>query len=127
MSTDTDTAAPAETAVAAVIRFFDYVDAADYAGAVGLFAPDSVYLRPGYDPILGTEGLARFFAQDRPIASGTHLLSTVLTVDGTVAVHGEFHGLLRDGSPVDLRFADFFQHGPTGFVRRDTFFFSPLV
>lgn len=41
---------------------------------------------------------------------------------------GEFGGLLRDGSTVHLRFADFFRVGTDGlFTRRDTFFFAPMV
>lgn len=112
---------------ARVTAFFGHVDSGDHAAAVALFAPDCRYERPGYPPIVGTDGLAHFFRADRPIAAGRHGLTAVVADGDTVAVHGEFHGVLRDGRPVDLRFADFFVDGPAGFVRRDTYFYSPLV
>jgi hypothetical protein len=45
-----------------------------------------------------------------------------------VAIQGSFHGVLRDGKIVDVRFADFFTIGSDGTIsRRDTFFFAPLI
>ena len=115
-------------AIAAVRRFYDCVDGADVAGAAALFAEDAGYHRPGYEPYLGPAGITRFYAEDRVIRSGRHVLTTVLAVGGDVAVRGEFHGVRHDGSPVDLRFADFFALGPDQlFTRRDTFFFAPLA
>lgn len=112
---------------ARVAEFFDHVDSGDHTAAVAMFAPDCRYERPGYSPIVGTDGLAYFFREDRPIASGKHGLTAVVADGDMAAVHGEFHGVLRDGRPIDLRFADFFVDGPAGFVRRDTYFHSPPV
>ncbi|MGW3960845.1 nuclear transport factor 2 family protein [Amycolatopsis sp. NPDC005003] len=118
-----------QAAVLAMTRhFYDCVDAADAAGAAALFAANATYHRPGYDPYAGPEGILRFYTRDRAIRSGRHVLTTVLAVGGDVAVRGEFHGVGRDGRPVDLRFADFFEVGPDHlFTRRDTFFFAPLT
>jgi len=122
-------AGTAETAATAnARRFYDCVDAGDVPGLAALFAPESSYHRPGYEPFPGPEGVARFYTEHRVIRSGRHSLTTVLATGRDVAVRGEFHGELHDGSPVDLRFADFFQAGPDGrFTRRETFFFAPLV
>ncbi|ADJ46520.1 hypothetical protein AMES_4695 [Amycolatopsis mediterranei S699] len=115
-------------AIAMARHFYDCVDSTDVAGAAGLFAADARYHRPGYEPFAGPEGITRFYTHDRVIRSGRHVLTTVVAVGDDVAVRGEFHGVGHDGSPVDLRFADFFEVGPDNlFTRRETFFFAPLT
>jgi ketosteroid isomerase-like protein len=116
------------TAVASAYRFYRCVDDGDVPGLAALFTVDATYHRPGYEPILGREGISRFYSRDRVIRAGRHTLTTAVATGEEVAVRGEFHGVLHDGSPVDLRFADFFELDPEGrFTRRDTFFFAPLV
>jgi len=93
-----------------------------------LFAEDAVYHRPGYEPLVGRERLERFYDEERVIREGRHALSTAVVDGARAAVHGEFHGVLKDGRTVSLRFADFFVFDDNGFVqRRDTFFFAPMV
>jgi steroid delta-isomerase len=111
-----------------VRSYYQLVDDGDVDGLVALFEPDSTYHRPGYPPLRGHAELTRFYRGERVIDTGEHRLSTVVTDGDTTAVHGEFHGVLRDGRRVALRFADFFTFGTEGrFARRDTFFFAPLV
>ena len=111
-----------------VRSYYQLVDRGDVDGLVALFEPDSTYHRPGYPPLCGRDELERFYRGERVIDTGEHRLSTVVTDGDTTAVHGEFHGVLRDGRTVALRFADFFTFGAEGrFARRDTFFFAPLV
>jgi ketosteroid isomerase-like protein len=111
-----------------VRRFYALVDAGDFTGATAMFDDALEYHRPAYEPICGRAGLARFFAEDRPIREGRHTLTAVVADGRRVAVHGAFDGVLRDGRPVSLRFADFFVLAPDGrFTRRDTYFFAPLV
>lgn len=111
-----------------VRHYFDLIDDGDLLGSVALFAPGAVYHRPGHAPFHGTDAIAHFYVDLRPIRSGRHTLTAVLTEGAGVGVHGEFHGEAHDGSPVDLRFADFFEFAPDGAItRRDTYFFAPLV
>ncbi|MGV9270180.1 nuclear transport factor 2 family protein [Kitasatospora sp. NPDC003701] len=118
------TGAPGTT----VRHYYELVDASDIEGLLDLFAPDAVYHRPGYPPLIGRAELECFYGADRVIAEGTHSLRTVVVSDDQVAVQGEFSGTLKDGSRVTLRFADFFALREDGrFARRDTFFFSPMV
>lgn len=118
----------ASAAVARVRRYYELVDSGDTDGLVALFAPDAVYHRPGYEPIIGHLGLTRFYTGERVIREGRHDLSTIVAHDREVAVHGEFNGVLHDGREVSLRFCDFFVLGPDeSFTRRDTFFFAPMV
>jgi ketosteroid isomerase-like protein len=124
----TDAIARATDLAATALRYYELVDRDDVPGLVDLFAPDATYHRPGYEPMVGHDGLNAFYRGQRVIKSGKHTVHTTVTEGGNVAVSGEFHGVLRDGNPVDLRFADFFSVGPDGrFTRRDTFFFAPLA
>ncbi len=111
-----------------VRRYYELVDRADLDELVQLFASDTVYHRPGYPVLHGRDEVERFYRADRVIREGAHHLSTVVATGSEVAVHGEFRGVLRDGSDVVVRFADFFTLTDDGrFARRDTFFFAPLV
>jgi ketosteroid isomerase-like protein len=125
--TVTETAATARGA-AQVLRFYDCVDSGDATAMAALFAPTAVYQRPGYPDRIGPEGLHRFYTQERTIRDGAHTLHHVIEQDQDIAVFGEFHGTLHSGSPIDLRFADYFGIGADGlFTRRETYFFAQLA
>ncbi|SER23777.1 nuclear transport factor 2 family protein [Actinokineospora terrae] len=107
---------------------YDRVDADDVEGLLALFTEDCVYTRPGYQPWVGHAGLATFYREVRSIRSGAHTLTAVLATGRDVAVHGEFHGLLRTGDEVHLRFAEFLELAADGRVaRRITYYFAPLA
>ncbi|MCP2170063.1 nuclear transport factor 2 family protein [Goodfellowiella coeruleoviolacea] len=111
-----------------VHRYYRLVDEGNHSGLLGLFAEDAVYERPGYQPLVGRAALRDFYSGERVIADGRHTVRTLVAEGDRIAVHGDFVGVLKDGTDVSLRFADFFVLGADGrFVRRDTFFFSPLV
>ena len=115
-------------ATATVHRYYQLVAAGDVPALVALFSPDAVYERPGYAPLRGRDELTAFYRDARVIVDGRHRLRTTVTDGTAVAVHGDFEGLLKDGSRVRLRFADFFELDAEGlFRRRDTFFFEPAV
>lgn len=110
------------------VRHFDLIDAGDMQAMVQLFEPEAVYLRPGYEPLLGRGEILHFYTHVRAIREGWHSIDTAIAWDGQVAVRGGFSGALHDGRPIDLRFSDFFTVGPNGrFSRRETFFFAPLA
>lgn len=115
-------------AASRVQKYYQLVDEGEIEALVDLFAPDAVYKRPGYDPLVGRNALTRFYSETRVIREGSHVLDTVVAASDQVAVHGTFRGTLNDGRRVELRFADFFELDPSNrFTRRDTFFFAPLV
>lgn len=117
-----------ERQVNQVLRYYELVDAQDMAAIVDLFTADATYERPGYEPIVGHQELSRFYTEQRVIDEGEHTVQTVVAEGDCVAVSGRFHGTLRDGREVRIRFADFFVTTDDGrFARRDTFFFAPLV
>ncbi|MEU5284516.1 nuclear transport factor 2 family protein [Streptomyces sp. NPDC020755] len=109
-------------------HYYELVDVGDVPGLLDLFAPDAVYRRPGYEPLVGRAQLEQFYREQRVIKTGRHALSTMLVQGDSAAVHGTFEGALHDGRAVALRFADFFTFSVNGAFRsRDTFFFAPLV
>jgi ketosteroid isomerase-like protein len=117
-----------DSPAATVRKYYELVDSGDTNGLIELFAPDTRYYRPGYPPLVGHEAVERFYREERLIKEGTHALAMVVETGRDVAVHGEFTGVLRNGRQVSVRFADFFSLGSDDrFVRRDTFFFAPLV
>lgn len=114
--------------VRAVRDYYACVDSGQISALVDLFADDAEYHRPGYEPIVGRNQLESFYREQRIIRDGRHTLTAIVGSDDLVAVHGEFNGVLQDGSSTSVRFADFFRFDHTGrFARRDTFFFAPLV
>ncbi|MEU0005787.1 nuclear transport factor 2 family protein [Streptomyces sp. NPDC006314] len=108
--------------------YYRQVDAGNVRELVHLFAPDARYLRPGYEPIVGHDGLERFYTEERVIESGLHSLDQLIASGRNVAVHGQFRGRLKNGRDASLRFADFFTLTDGGLIAgRQTFFDSPLV
>lgn len=108
-------------------RYYTLVDANDVDELVALFRPDATYCRPGYPALVGHDDIRHFYAHVRKFRAGAHSLTAVLDTGDRVAVHGEFHGELHDGTAMSLRFADFFEVDPEGrFTRRDTYYFAPL-
>ena len=107
---------------------YQLVDAGDAAGVAQLHAPDAVYHRPGYEPMVGRERVFQFYHRDRIIAEGHHILETTVADEFQVAINGQFIGRLHDGSSVELRFADFFEVDEHALiVDRRTFYFTHTV
>jgi hypothetical protein len=78
--------------------------------------------------MVGREQVFQFYHRDRIIAAGTHLLETAVADEFQVAINGRFVGTLRNGTAVDLRFADFFDLDECTLVtRRRTFYFTHTV
>jgi ketosteroid isomerase-like protein len=112
----------------AVHRYYRLVDAGDVDGVVALFTEDTVYRRPGYEPIVGHGQMREFYSGTRVIDHGKHQVSEVVLQDRQIAVNGDFVGRLKDGTDVELRFADFFTVARDGrFSSRETFFSTPMV
>ncbi|MDO5535753.1 MAG: nuclear transport factor 2 family protein [Propionibacteriaceae bacterium] len=109
-------------------EYYRLVDAGDVEGVLGWFAEDAVYHRPGYAPMEGREALATFYGGERVIDSGSHDLEQVLVQGRDVAVRGRFRGRLKDGSTVDLGFADFITYDAQGrAATRRSYFETPAV
>ncbi|MCW2762958.1 MAG: nuclear transport factor 2 family protein [Marmoricola sp.] len=111
----------------AVRRYYTTVDTLGVDEVVALFTANAVYRRPGYEPMHGTNDLRAFYGGQRVIAEGRHTLVQVLLDGANTAVQGEFRGVLRDGTSVKIRFADFLRFEGDLIAERCTYFDAPAV
>lgn len=110
-----------------VRRYYELVDAGELEPMLALFTDDVTYRRPGYEPLRGKAAMREFYENHRVIEHGEHTLERVVDGGDQVAVSGEFHGRLRDGTTTSARFADVFDFEADRILRRDTYFDAPLV
>jgi branched-chain amino acid aminotransferase len=110
-----------------VVELFRRVDSRDWEGLRESFAPDAVYERPGYEPLVGLERLLHFYREERVIAAGEHRLEHVVIDGDTAACWGRFVGIHKNGSPIDERFADCYTLEDGRIKTRRSFFFRPAV
>ena len=54
------------------LAYYTAVDSGDVEAVLDCFSDDAVYRRPGYEPIVGREGLRDFYSGVRVIDSGAH-------------------------------------------------------
>lgn len=97
----------------AIREYYEYVDSEAYDDFFGLFAEDITYHRPGQDPIEGMDDFEEFYREIRPIERGTHTVDELVVDGDTVAVRGQFDGVL-DGQQVQFGFADFHRFDDDG-------------
>jgi len=105
---------------------FRAVDAADWDGVARFFHPDLVYDRPGYPRLVGRDEVARFYREVRSIR-GEHLFEGFAIEPETGACWGRFVGSKKDGTPLDLEFADCYRFKDGLLWRRKSYFYTPLA
>lgn len=111
-----------------VRQYYYLVDAMKIDELVDLFAPDTVYYRPGYLPIIGRPSLRKFYLEERIIKTGEHTIEELLADDQSAAVTGRFTGSITGDVSADIRFADFFRFDEFENIEmRKTFFFVAAV
>jgi len=112
---------------ALVHHLFDAIDSREFDRLHQVCHPEIVYERPGYEAFSGMERLLRFYREERIIASGKHHLTAVLVEDTFGACWGRFVGKARDGSDLDVEFADTYEIEDGRIRKRKSFFFVPAV
>lgn len=108
-------------------ELYRFIDAGDWDSLTGMLHRDVVYERPGYDPLIGRERVMRFYREERVVASGRHELYGLLHEPDRAACWGRMQGTHRNGSPVDVQFADVFSFEVGQIRARRSYFFSPAV
>jgi len=106
---------------------FRVIDARDFEGLRDVCHPEIVYERPGYEAFVGIDRLLKFYREERVIASGGHHLTAVLVDESFGACWGRFLGEHRDGSALDVEFADTYEIEDGKIRRRKSFFYRPAV
>jgi len=106
---------------------FDAIDSREYERLREICHPGVSYARPGYEDFVGIDRLLKFYREERVIASGKHHLTAVLVNDTHGACWGRFLGTHKNGSPIDVEFADTYELEDGQIKRRKSFFFVPSV
>lgn len=108
--------------------YYTAVDSGDVEAVLACFSSDAVYRRPGYEPIVGVDGLREFYSGVRVIESGRHTVDDIVVEGERAAIRGTFDGRLRDGSDAHVGFADFFGFDADGAIAaRTSYFFVGAV
>lgn len=110
-----------------ITTMFAIIDDCRWPELATVFDADCVYERPGFAPIVGVTSLQAFYAHHRPIERGVHRVDALIAEDASMCAVGSFDGVLRDGSPIQLRFSDFYCLRDHRVSWRRTFFFTPLA
>ena len=106
---------------------FRAIDGREFERLREVCHPGIVYERPGYEAFSGIDRLLTFYRDERVIASGDHHLTAVLVDDSFGACWGRFIGKHRDGSDIDVEFADTYEIEDGKIRRRKSFFYRPAV
>ena len=105
---------------------FRAIDAADWETVARYFHPDLIYDRPGFSLIEGRDQTLRFYREIRAI-QGEHRCECFALEPEAGACWGRFVGAKKDGTPVDLQFADCYRFKEGLLWRRKSYFYVPLV
>lgn len=100
---------------AAIRSYYEYVDNESYEDLFSLFAEDITYHRPGQEPIEGMKEFQTFYHEIRPIERGSHTVADLVIDEETIAVRGQFTGVL-DGTQVEFGFSDFHRFNGEGLI-----------
>lgn len=111
-----------------VRRCYELVDENRLEDLLSLFSEDTIYRRPGYEPLQGKGVLRHFYSVEREIYEGQHHIHQIMIDGRSVAVEGHFVGLLKSGIGVTVRFAEFFQLSQEKLIaRHETYFYVPSI
>ena len=107
---------------------FARIDAEDWDGLADLLHADVLYERPGYPPLAGRDRVLRFYREERQVASGRHEVEATLAGDGAAVAWGRMQGRMRDGTDVEVGFAEVYGIAAGGSIRhRRSYFFTAAV
>lgn len=106
---------------------FQAIDTRSFERLRDICHSDVTYERPGYEAFVGIERLLKFYREERVIASGDHLLTAVVIDETHGACWGRFLGAHRNGSDIDVEFADTYEIEDGRILRRKSFFYKPAV
>jgi uncharacterized protein len=115
------------SATVVVDALFEIIDSGCWDDLPFVFAADSIYERPGYEPFVGLARIEHFYRYERAIGSGRHYLERVVGAGDSAACWGRFIGVSRTGAPLDERFSDTYEIRGAQIVTRRTYFFRPAI
>ena len=109
-----------------ITEYFRAVDAKDLDALFALFHDEIEYIR-GSQHIVGMKAFQEFYHNARPIDSGEHILDHIYISPPESAVRGHFVGALKDGTEINIDFADFMRYQDGKIIWRKTYFMNQEV
>jgi len=97
-------------------NYYKYVDENKINSLLSLFSEDIIYVRCGH-LIKGKDKLKAFYTEDRRIL-GNHKLNEIINNGDKIITRGVFKGTNKEGSAVELQFADFFYLNERGEIKK---------
>lgn len=110
-----------------IMRLFEIIDGRTWDDLKHVFAEDCLYIRPGYEPLVGLRAVEHFYRFDRIVASGQHDIERVVSDSEAAACWGRFQGRSRSGQLLNEGFADGYVIRAARLVERRTYFFRPAI
>ena len=108
-----------------VVGMFKAIDARDWDWLAAHFHPQIVYERPGFAVLNGRDAVLDFYRSVRQI-QGEHRITGV-AVDPPFGAHwGKFVGAKKDGTPVEVDYADCYVFADGLLRHRRSYFFVAL-
>lgn len=89
-----------------VSRLFAVIDGERWDELGTVFDRDAVCHRPGAEPLVGLAAIEDFYRHKRPIVSGRHELTRVVSDLDAAACWGRFTGRDQAGNTLDVRVAE---------------------
>ncbi len=105
---------------------FRAVDASEWDTMAEYFHPALVYERPGFPLLEGRDQNLRFYRETRTYR-GEHRFECFAIEPDAGASWGRFVGTTKDGTPIDVQFADCYRFKDGLLWRRKSHFFVPVI
>lgn len=106
---------------------FKAIDDRQFDRLPEFFHRDIVYERPGYEPLVGLAAVMHFYREVRVLGSGRHGFDAIVMDGDNGACWGRWVGFKKDGTLIDLEFADGYTFADGKLKHRKSFFFTPLA
>jgi ketosteroid isomerase-like protein len=110
-----------------ITNLFAFVDSSDWQSLPDIFHPEIIYERPGYQSFVGIDRLLLFYRDERIIHSGKHHIENIASDKNCAACWGRFIGVGKNGSQIDVLFADTYSFKMGKIYTRRTHFFTAAV
>lgn len=109
------------------LTLFGAIDKMDWFRLRELLAPEVIYERPGYKPLIGLDQVMHFYRETRNVSIGSHIVERVAGDGSNLACHGRFNGMSKEPAPLVVEFCDFYVFSAGLLKYRKTFFYVPAV
>ncbi|MCV6603061.1 MAG: nuclear transport factor 2 family protein [Cohaesibacter sp.] len=110
-----------------ISALFEAIDCNCWDALEQILAPDVVYERPGYAPLVGRDAVMNFYRHIRIIKSGIHKVQGFARQGKILSYYGNFKGISQSDEPLNVDFCDICKLDGDHLYYRKTFFHIAAV